>query len=157
MRKHLLAIGTACAVLATPALATTFPSLTTIYIIAGVKNSSGGSDTGTATAIQCSNVSGVTTSIRFLVLGAGGNVLNAVTANGVPHGATIERSTHLTAAYNNEVALITGTGLSAGVINIESLESGVFCTAAIIDASLENPLGVTPHIVRINPHPGSVE
>jgi hypothetical protein len=33
----------------------------------------------------------------------------------------------------------------------------VFCTAAIIDASLSGPVGVTPHIVRINPHPGSLE
>jgi hypothetical protein len=40
---------------------------------------------------------------------------------------------------------------------IESLRSRVFCTAAIIDASLQNPVGVKPHIIRVNPRPGSVE
>ena len=40
MRKNLLAVcAGACAVVATPALATTFPSLTTIYIVTGVKDS----------------------------------------------------------------------------------------------------------------------
>jgi hypothetical protein len=154
MKSRKSTIATAIAV---PASATTFPSLTTIYIITGVKNSGDGADQGVATAIQCSNVSGVTTNIRFLVLNAGGAVLASVTNNNVAHGQTIERSTHNTEAYLSEGVLIPGTSLSSGTVNIESLQSGVFCTAAIIDASLSAPVGVTPHIVRINPHPGSVE
>jgi hypothetical protein len=157
MRKHLLSIAAAC-VLAAPTMATTFPSLTTIYVVTGIKDNGGTSSVGTATAIQCSNVSGVTTTIRFLTLSATGVVLDSTTADDVAHGATIEVSTHNTNAYTNETAsLIAGIVLSSGVLNIESLQSGVFCTAAIIDASLSNPVGITPHIIRINPHPGSVE
>ena len=159
MRKNLLAVcAGACAVVATPALATTFPSLTTIYIVTGVKDSGDAMNVGVAMAVQCSNVSGVTTTVRFLVLNFNGAVLNSVTHANVTHGDTIEHSTHSTNAYSNESTnLIPGTILSAGVLNIESLQSGVFCTAAIIDASAAAPEGVTPHIVRVNPHPGSVE
>ena len=159
MRKTLLAVcAAASAAIAAPASATTFPSLTTIYIITGVKDSGDAMNVGVATAIQCSNVSGVTTSIRFQVLNFTGAVLASVTHNNVGHGDTIEHSTHSTNAYTNESTnLIPGTALSSGVLNIESLQSGVFCTAAIIDASAAAPDGVSPHIIRINPHPGSVE
>jgi hypothetical protein len=158
MKTHLAAFALA-ATLAQPAAAVTFPGLTTIYVMAGVKDSGNiAENVGVATAIQCSNVSGVTTDIRFLVLSATGSVLGSSTAMNVPHGWTIERSTHLTAAFTSEgPPLIAGIPLSSGVVNIESLQSGVFCTAAIIDASTVAPDGVTPHIVRVNPHPGTVE
>jgi hypothetical protein len=157
MRKHLLSIA-AC-VLATSATATTFPSFTTIYVITGIKDSGGADNTGAATAVQCSNVSGVTTTIRYLTLSASGTVLGTVTRNNVAHGETVENSTKGTFAYNNEgLDLIPDmASISAGVLNIESLQSGVFCTAAIIDASNVVPIGVSPHIIRVNPHPGSVE
>jgi hypothetical protein len=158
MRRILFAACAAAAVLATPVSATTFPSLTTIYVISGVVNSADAADAGLATAFQCSNVSGVTTSIRFLVLSRTGTVLASSTATNVAHGATIARSTHPTNSYGGEgTGLIAGTALNAGVVNIESLQSGVFCTAAIIDASLNNPDGVSPHIIRVNEHPGTVE
>ena len=71
---------------------------------------------------------------------------------------TIAVSTHLTVAYANEATvLIPGTPLNTGVVNIELLQSAVFCTAAIIDAAAANPDGVTPHIIRVNPDPGTVE
>jgi hypothetical protein len=43
------------------------------------------------------------------------------------------------------------------VLNVESTQSGVFCTAAIIDAELGPNYGSSPHLVRVNPHPGTVE
>jgi len=159
MNKLFVAAALAVTV-AQPAIAITFQSLTTIYVITGIKDSGTALDnTGHATAVQCSNVSGVTTTIRYLTLSATGAVLGTVTINNVSHGATIETSTKGTVAYDNETLdlLPDGVTLSAGVLNIESLQSGVFCTAAIIEASLENPVGVTPHIIRINPHPGTVK
>jgi hypothetical protein len=157
MKTYLAAVAVAAA-LAQPAPATTFPSLTTIYVISGVLNSSDAADAGVATAFQCSNVSGVTTSIRFLVLSDAGAVLASSTVNNVAHGATVARSTHPTNSYGGEGSgLIAGTALNAGVVNIESLQSGVFCTAAVIDAAANAPDGVSPHIVRINAHPGTVE
>ena len=158
MQKILLAAcAAASVVVAAPVRATTFPSLTTIYIVPGVLDSGDAANVGVATAFQCSNVSGVTTSIRFLALSETGAVLGSVTVPSVLHGATIEVSTHFTDPYTNETALISGTVLNTGVVNIESLQSAVFCTAAIIDASIANPDGVTPHIIRVNPDPGAVE
>ena len=158
MRKILFAACSAASVVvAAPVWATTFPSLTTIYIVPGVVDSGDANNVGVATAFQCSNVSGVTTEIRFLVLSETGAVLGSVTVASVLHGATIQVSTHFTNPYINETALITGTVLNTGVVNIESLQSAVFCTAAIIDAAAVNPDGVTPHIIRVNPNPGSVE
>jgi hypothetical protein len=158
MKTYLAAIALAAA-LAQPAAATTFPALTTIYVATGVKDTGGVSNAGAATAIQCSNVSGVTTSIRFLLLDASGAVIAFNTAENVAHGATVERSTHSTVAYTNETFLLGSAGatISSGVLNIESTQSGVFCTAAIIDAAAAVPDGVSLHLVRINPHPGSVE
>jgi len=159
MRKSFAAFAFAAFVFAQPAAAVTFPSLTTIYVIAGVKDSGSGSQLGHATVIQCSNVSGATADIRFLLLSADGTVIAFNTAAGVPHGGTVVRSTHNTAAYSTETFLLgaAGAALDARVLNIESTQSGVFCTAAIIDASIANPDGVTPHIIRINPHPGAME
>ena len=155
--KHLTAAIALAAALAQPASAITFPSLTTIYIITGAKDSGTGNTIGTATAMQCTNVSGVTTSIRFVALSTTGAVLNAVIVNDVVHGRTVEVSTHGTAAYASEELLIPGTPLDSGAVNIEALQSAVFCTAAIIDAAAARPDGITPHIIRVNPHPGTVE
>ena len=155
MKKYLAAVAFVAA-LVQPASAITFSQLTTIYVITGVKDSGSAANQGHATAFQCSNVSGVSATIRFLILSDSGVVLASKTDNNVPHGFTIERSTHLTSSYNNETQLLEGR-LSAGVANIESTQSDVFCTAAIIDAAAANPVGVNPHIIRVNPHPGSVE
>jgi hypothetical protein len=114
---------------------------------------------GYATAVQCSNVSGVTTDIRFLLLSNNGGVIAFNTAFNVPHGGTVERATHGVAAYESEVRLLGDGGafINSTVLNIESLQSGVFCTAAIIDAATVRPDGHSLHLVRINPHPGTVE
>ena len=47
--------------------------------------------------------------------------------------------------------------MSQGGINIESLQSGVFCNAMTIDAAAGTPIGVTLPLVRVNPHPGTVQ
>ena len=52
--------------------------------------------------------------------------------------------------------LIVGS-LSSGTVNIEATNSGVFCTAMIVDAASGNVDGVDLHLVRVNPHPGTVE
>jgi hypothetical protein len=120
MKNCLVAIALAAA-LAQPAAAVTFPSLTTIYVITGVHDNGGANAIGVATAMQCTNVSGVATTIRFLALSATGTVLDTEILSDVAHGATVEVSTHGAAAYASEHFLIPGVSLSAGVVNIESL------------------------------------
>ena len=68
MTKSLFALlATLAAGLAAPASAITFSSLTTIYIGSGVRDNGGVSHAGTATTFHCSNVSGASAQIRFLV------------------------------------------------------------------------------------------
>ena len=149
MKTTLTTIALA-AVLAQPAAAISFPTLTTIYVGTGVND-----DSTTATSFHCSNVSGVSTDVRFLVLSASGVAEGLATVT-IAHGATHTASTRSTAAYVENTDLTTGA-IQQGVVNIESRQSGVFCSAMTIDVAATSPLGVTLPLVRVNPHPGTVE
>jgi hypothetical protein len=140
--------------LAQPAAAITFPSLTTIYVGAGVTDDGGGENVGIATVLICTNVSGMTTGIRFLLLSSSGASLGASNFPSVAHGGTVTLGTHATSTFN-ESQLPTGP-IAQGSVNIESRQSGVFCTAFIVDAA--DAVDMAPlDLVRVNPHPGTVE
>jgi hypothetical protein len=47
--------------------------------------------------------------------------------------------------------------IDQGAVVIDATESAVFCSAMIVDAAAIVPNGIELHLVRINPHPGSVE
>ena len=73
---------------------------------------------------------------------------------GLPHGVTVTLSTHLV-AYFTDATLATG-GFNDGMLIIESTQSGVFCSAMIVDAA--GPAGgIALNMVRVNAHPGTVE
>jgi len=155
MRKFLLSI---CLPLglsaAAPVSATTFPTLTTIYVASGVIDS--GSTNGRTTAVMCTNVSGNAATLRVLVLSPDG-APNSVQLS-IPHAATRTVATQdIPILAESAYVAPTGTFLQGGLL-VEATESGIFCTAAVIDASQVPPLFTLPlHMVRINPHPGSVE
>ena len=152
MKTHLAAFALAAA-LAQPASATTFPTLTTIYIGSGVQDTTGSSAT-TGTLVSCSNVSGVTASLRLLFLHVTGAVAAQTTVS-IPHGATRTYATRgIFSVYTNN--LVTGQ-IQGGAVNIESTQSGMFCTAMIMDGAPTGPNGVQLHLVRVNAHPGTVE
>ena len=44
-----------------------------------------------------------------------------------------------------------------GVVNVEATNSAVFCTAKVVDPDVEGANGHTLPLVRVNPHPGTVE
>jgi hypothetical protein len=46
--------------------------------------------------------------------------------------------------------------LSPGVVNIESDQSAVFCSAIILDASAGVPSGFPLHLNRVNANPGTL-
>ena len=142
------------ALLAQPAQAITFPSLTTIYVAAGVHDDGAGGSLGTATSVTCSNVSGVATSIRILVLSVGGTILASRTFHNLSHGTSVRYATHPT-FLGPEVDLATGA-VAGGIANVETTQSAVFCTFAVVDAA--GPAAGFPlNAVRVNPHPGTVE
>jgi len=151
MKKHLGAIALVVS-LAQPASAITFPSLTTIYVGSGVTEFDGTAQI--ATAFSCSNVSGQSASVRFLVLNSNGSVA-ASTTHTLAHG------TNVTVATSEVMILLEAnlalTDITHGTVNIESTQSGVFCTAMMLDPTADRPNGVMLHMVRVNAHPGTVE
>ena len=151
---HFAAVALAAA-LVQPAAAITFPSLTTIYVGSGVYDDGDDMFDGTATVVHCSNVSGQSVQIRALVLSSPGAVEGSSTQS-VAHGATVSFATHAVSVYTS-VPLLTGE-VKQGVVNVEATNSGVFCTAMTINADLlEEVVGVQLDLVRVNPHPGTVE
>ena len=154
MKTYLAAVAVAAA-LAQPADATTFPTLTTIYVASGVFDDGSDAFTGFATAVHCSNVSGQAAQIRFLILGSAGTVEADHTFTPVPHAQTVTASTHDT-WFVLEGPLNSGA-VTQGVVNVESTQSGVFCTAMIVEAVPGRLYGIPLHMVRLNPHPGAVE
>jgi hypothetical protein len=159
MQKSLLAAALAAfATLSGSAAAVTFPSLTTIYIGSGVRNTVDIVDAGVATSFHCTNASGLTASVRFLVLNLNGSVAGTFTEPTLQHGRTQSVATHGTVVFGNEQATSAGTVINQGSIIIESTESGVLCTAAVVDAGTAIPAFAMPlHLVRVNAHPGTVD
>jgi hypothetical protein len=155
--KHLIAAIALAATLAQPTSAVTFPALTTIYVGSGVYGSGDVDNTGEATSIHCSNVSGVTVQVRALVLGRTGSVEGSLTVS-LAHGQTVTFSTNQTAVFADESTDLEINFVRQGVVNIEATNSAVFCTAVVVDAENDKPVYMSPlHLVRVNPHPGTVE
>jgi hypothetical protein len=153
MKKTLLA----CALLASataPAQAITFSTLTLIYVGTGVRDNGGGFDAGIATSFNCSNVSGLTAQVRITVRGYNGPVEGTKTFT-MLHGHTRTASTHAEATFNSDGYLSTGQ-VDQGLVQIYSTQSGVFCNAIITDAA-DAGNGFNLGMVRLNPHPGTVE
>ena len=134
--------------------ATTSPEVI-IYRFPGVTDSGQGENFGVATIFHCTNFSGVTENIRFVTRhSAGPLITNRVFP--IAHLATLTASTHLTAAYQNEVDLITG-GVAQGTTAIAATSINIICTAETIDASKTYPDGVARRGIRFSPVPGSQE
>ena len=158
MQKYVTAaVALAAATLTQPAAAVTFPSLTTIYVGSGVYDDGNPTQVGEATSVHCSNVSGVSVQVRVLILGPTGGVAGSLTQT-LAHGATETFSTHLTTIFIDGAGDLATGGVGQGVVNVEATNSAVFCTAAVIDAAGNPPAFSMPlHLVRVNPHPGTVE
>jgi hypothetical protein len=156
MKTYLTALALAAA-LAQPAAAIPFSKLTTIYVGSGVYDDGGGSDAGVATSIHCSNVSGVSVQVRVLILGEIGGVEGSLTRT-LAHGATQTFSTHRTLIFTESVSTLETGAVRQGVVNVEATNSAVFCTGHIVDAAGNPPAFMGDlHLVRVNPHPGTVE
>jgi len=151
MKKYLATVALSAA-LAQPASAITFSKLTTIYVGAGA--ASNGSVI--ATTLHCSNVSGVSANVRFLFLGPSGTVQGDHTAS-IGHGFTYTISTQEVPVFVENFVFAPELVLNEGVVNVESTNSAVFCTAKVVDPSVFGAIGFTLPLVRVNPHPGTVE
>ena len=93
----------------------------------------------------------------MLILGPTGAVEGSLTQT-LAHGATVTFSTHQTTIFSDaDTDLATGV-VRQGVVNVEATNSAVFCTADRVDAQNLKPIFMSPlHLVRVNPHPVTVE
>ena len=157
MNKLSIAATALALTLVQPASAITFSKLTTIYVGSGVIDSGNSANTGLATSIHCSNVSGAAVQVRSLVLRHNGTLAGSLTAS-LSHGATFVFSTHLTVVFNDDAGALNTQTVAEGALNVEATNSAVFCTAVVVDAQNFPPVFMSPlHLVRVNPHPGTVE
>ena len=158
MKKLLAAFAAVALTAVLPAQATTF-SLRTIYVASGVYDSGDAGGLGTATSVHCTNLSGKSAQVRVAFYADDGAFEGASSANALANLATYTVSTHGT--FFSESFPLTGP-ITQGVLNVQSTESGVFCSAMIVDAAggpgaTDVPEGIALHMVRYNPHPGTVE
>ena len=141
-----------------PARATTFPALTAIYVASGASDIDLGA-LGMTTLINCTNLSGLTASVRYQFRAKNGTPLAGGTlalANLTSHMITSQGGAGLV----GEIALPTGIFIG-GNVEILSTQSAIYCSAMLVHATgLSNgntTSGIALHMVRLNPHPGTVE
>jgi len=135
---------------------TAFPASTTIYIVAGVVDDGSAANTGVASTVTCTNVSGVNVNIRVAAFNSSGTKKGDATISNVPNAGVRTFSTHNTLLWAEDNLLATGT-IQQGVFNVESTNAAVFCTASVESAGNASPFGWDLHVVRVNKDPGTVE
>jgi len=156
------AVAAAAIALASPAAmaagsgTAAFPASTTIYIVTGVRDDGGADETGVASSVTCTNVSGVTVDIRVAAFEFNGTKKGDETITSVPNAGVRTFSTNFTNIYTENKSLETGI-LHQGVFNVEATNASVFCSATVEDAGSTSPYGFALHMVRVNPALGTEE
>jgi hypothetical protein len=140
---------------ASPAAAVVTDPMQLLYFISGVRDDGGGTNTGVATVIHCSNWSGATERFQYVVFTHLGTVVANLTQD-IPHGGTKTASTHGTALYFEDL-LLGPVLISQGLVAILATHRDVVCTVQVVDASVPIPNGITLHSVRYNPIAGTQE
>jgi len=126
-----------------------------LYRFSGVFDNGSGPGVGVATIFHCTNFSGVTENVRFVVRDAVGGVVANFAAS-IAHLRTLTFATHPVVLYLN-ATLNTGQINLAGTAAIAATSTSVVCTAMVIDAAANSPQGFALHGIRFNPVPGSQE
>jgi hypothetical protein len=126
-----------------------------LYFYSGLVDSGAPANIGSASAIHCSNFSGVSVAVQWVVFSFQGTlVANAVLI--IPHQGTRTVATHQTSAYAEDLVLNTGF-LAQGLAAVVASNPAIVCTAQVLDASALAPTGIALHGVRYNPIPGTQE
>jgi hypothetical protein len=133
-----------------------FPALTLIYSVPGIRDSGAIAATGAATIILCTNWTGASQQIRFVLRDYQGNIRANVTS---PMNAlyTFTAGTHNTNAFVEDQVLAPGTPINPGSLRIFATTPQVSCTAMVIDAAPAVPDGIDLHVVRHNVWPNTQE
>jgi hypothetical protein len=126
-----------------------------IYRFPGALDDGGGPSAGVATSVHCTNFSGATETIRYVVRNSNTEVL-ANLALPMIHLRTLTVSTHITNLYFDDRSMETGA-MHQGTIAIAATSINIICTAVTLDAASTKPVGIALRGIRFNPVPGSQE
>ena len=129
--------------------------LLTLYLFPGVVDSGGAAFGGNATAVSCTNFSGVNETINFQVREFDGT-LKANASTTIGQAVTITAATKDTGLLTENVLLNTGV-VAQGALGVLATSRNMVCTAVVLQASITNPEGYNLHGLRFNPIPGTQE
>src|SRR5215216_127602 len=128
-----------------PAHAATTDPIQIIYRTSGVIDSGSGPNLGVATSFHCTNLSGVTETVRIVVRESNGAVVGNVEVSLLSFH-TVTFSTHLTILFS-DIVLQMGPVIR-GTAVVASTTTFIFCSAMIVDAAASTPIGISLHLVR---------
>jgi hypothetical protein len=129
---------------------------TIVYRTSGVRDSGSAINTGVATSFHCTNYGNVSELIRIRVFNFDGTTTSDNTFT-VTAKRTHTASTHGTVAFNEDTFLSTGALIEQGHSSIFATSTKVGCSAMILDASVAVPQGISLHMIRYSPDPGTME
>jgi hypothetical protein len=127
-----------------------------IYRASGVFDNGGGSGSGTATLVHCTNASGVPEDLLVVVRQFDGSVLVSRTVTPVPSFRTVTLGTHSANTFPLDTNLATG-GVDQGMVAIGSTTTDMFCSFMVVDAASTTAQGISLHLVRYNSSSGTQE
>jgi len=126
-----------------------------LYLYSGARDNGGGAGTGVATSVHCTNFSGATEKIQYVVLNFDSSTKANLTLN-IGQAQTRTASTHDTVLYAEDLILNSGV-VNQGVLGISATNINITCTAHTLDASAAIPNGIQLQGLRFNPIPGTFE
>lgn len=134
--------------------ATTSP-LITLYAVSGVVDLDYSAGINIATSFLCTNFSPVAERIRLQLFNYNGNTLYSSVFQ-VNRLQTITMSTHSTELFADDVNTAT-RAINQGSAIISGTSNAIHCSAMIVDAVARTAQGISLHMVRFNPRPGTSE
>jgi len=143
-------IAVAALVFTMPAQAAIGDPEVILYRVSGVVDDAAG---GTASAVHCTNFSGVPETLRIVVRALNGALVTnqAFTIN---HLQTVIVSTHDVTIYT-DVNLATGSFQGTAAIAATSIN--MTCTAMQVQSNITIPTGIALHMTRFSPIAGTQE
>jgi hypothetical protein len=135
-----------------PAQAATTDPEVIIYRFPGVL----GKAATVGTVFHCTNFSGVTETLRFVLREFNTTIISNMTFD-IQHLGTATVSTHDVNAYTEDLVVAAASNLHHGTMAIAATSINIICTAMTIDASSAAPVGVALRGIRFSPVPGSQE
>jgi hypothetical protein len=141
--------------LAPPTSSTTDPVIL-IYRVTGVRDDGAAARAGTATALHCTNLSEVAETLQILVRDFTGSLVSNVSRT-LNSAQTFTAVTHIAAVFAEDITMSPGSIIDQGYAAIGSTTTSIVCSAMLVNAAATSPVGISLHMVRYNPSPGTLE